>query len=229
MEFIYNSENKDKCWYKDICDKSRCNGFCIRNYKMDSLAYLATMEGNQKYPVSLKPDKVDYDKFIRLKEIKNDIKSFVESGKNLLIYSINTGNGKTEWAKKLLLSWFDSIWPYTELECRGLFISMPKFIQAMKENISKPNDYFEHINSNIIETDLVVWDELNYKDLTQYEHDYLLNIISQRTSIGKANIFTTNYDLPTIEQKLGSRLSSRIIGYSEKIELKGSDKRGFNG
>ena len=229
MEFIYNSENKDKCWYRDICDKSRCNSFCIRNYKMDALTYLATMEGNQKYPISLKPDKVDYDNFVRLKEIKNDIKSFVEGGKNLLIYSINTGNGKTEWAKKLLLSWFNSIWPYTELECRGLFISMPKFIQAMKENISKPNDYFEHINSNIVETDLVVWDELNYKELTQYQHDYLLNIISQRTSIGKANIFTTNYDLQTIEQKLGSRLSSRIVGYSEKIELKGSDKRGLNG
>ena len=57
----------------------------------------------------------------------------------------------------------------------------------------------------------------------------MLNIISQRTSIGKANIFTTNYDLQTIEQKLGSRLSSRIVGYSEKIELKGSDKRGLNG
>ena len=167
----------------------------------------------------------DYAAFQRLKEIKNNINDFVKDGKNLLIYSINTGNGKTEWSKKLLLNWFDSIWPTTDIICRGLFISMPKLIQAMKDNISKENEYFQYINKNIITADLVIWDEINYKDWSNFEHDFMLNIISQRISIGKANIYTTNYSLQDIEKKLGSRLSSRIIGNSELIELKGSDKR----
>jgi len=227
MEYIYNELEKDKCWYKDICDHSKCSTFCIRHYKMDALLHMATMEGKLKYPVTLKPDNVDYDAYIRLRDIKNNIKEFVTNGNNLLIYSKNTGNGKTEWCKKLLLSWFDSIWPFTEFECRGLFVSLPKFIGAMKENISKPNEYYQFVNENIVNADVVVWDEMNYKDYSSFELDYLLSVIGQRIAIGKSNIFTSNYDLPQISERLGSRLSSRIIGCSEAIEFKGTDKRGM--
>lgn len=230
MEYIYNVDNKSQCWYKDICDKSKCgNHFCIRHYKMDSLTHMATMEGKQKYPIQLKldVDGIDRDPYTQLKSIQSNISDFVHQGKNLLVYSERTGNGKTEWCKKLLLSWFDSIWPYTELECRGLFISMPRFINSMKENISNSNEYYQYINDNILKADLVVWDEINYKEYTTFEHDYLLSVISQRLAEGKSNIYTTNYSLPIIEQKLGTRLSSRIIGSSIKVEFKGKDKRSW--
>lgn len=228
-KFRYDISEKDKCWYSAICDKSRCgDNFCIRHYKMESLTYLALMSGKLKYSIPLKPDEVDLPAFRRLKEIKDGIDDFVKEGRNLLIFSKNTGVGKTEFAKKLLLSWFDKIWATTDFECRGLFVSLPKLMSSMKENISKENDYFQYVQSVIELADLVVWDEMNYKDLTTFEHDYLLNIIGGRIAVGKANIFTSNYTLDQIEQKLGSRLSSRIIGCSECIELKGSDKRGLN-
>lgn len=226
MEYEYNYNDKQNCWYSSICDKQRCGQeLCVRHYKMDALQHFATLEGNQKYSIPLVPDAVDLEQFKRLRDIKTNIRQFVADGRNLLIYSQNTGNGKTEWAKKLLLSWFDSIWSYTDFECRGLFISMPKLVTAMKENISKENDFFNYVNSNIVNADLVVWDEINYKDWTPFEQEYMLNIISQRIQIGKANIFTTNYQLPMIEQKLGSRLASRVIGSSELIEFFGTDKR----
>ncbi len=225
-EYKYNIFEKEKCWYKKICDKSKCGEeFCIRHYKMDYLIYLATLEGRQKYSIDLYPDKEDYAAFSRLKEIKNNINSFVNEGKNLLIYSKNTGNGKTEWSKKLLLSYLNSIWSSTDLKCRALFISMPRFIQAMKENISKENEYFQFVNENVSSVDLVIWDEINYKEWTQFELDYMLNIISQRLSTGKSNIYTTNYDLDTISKKLGTRLASRVIGSSELIEFVGKDQR----
>ena len=97
----------------------------------------------------------------------------------------------------------------------------------MKENISTPNEYFQYINDNILKADLVVWDEINYKDYTTFEHDYLLGVISQRLAEGKSNIYTTNYSLPIIEQKLGTRLSSRVVGASIKVEFKGKDKRSW--
>lgn len=225
-EYKYSIFEKEKCWYKKICDKSKCGEeFCIRHYKMDYLTYLATLEGKQKYSIDLYPDKEDYAAFSRLKEIKNNINNFVNEGKNLLIYSKNTGNGKTEWSKKLLLSYLNSIWSSTDLKCRALFISMPRFIQAMKENISKENEYFQFINENVSSVDLVIWDEINYKDWTQFELDYMLNIISQRLSTGKSNIYTTNYDLDIISKKLGTRLASRVIGSSELIEFVGKDQR----
>ena len=226
MEYEYDEKSKNKCWYLSICDRSKCNDFCLRHYKMDYLVHLTTMEGKQKYPIELRPPSEDYNAFVRLRDIKNDIGSFVSNGKNLLIYSRNTGNGKTEWSKKLLLAWLDSVWKSSELECRALFISMPKLISSLKENISKPNEYFQYVYDNIVNVDLVVWDELNYKEWSSFEQDFMLNIISQRLALGKSNIYTTNYDLPVIEERLGTRLASRIVGCSEKIEFKGKDQRG---
>lgn len=226
-EYKYDKFEKEKCWYKKTCKKHKCDAdtMCERHYKMSHLVHYATAEGKQCYTVELRPSIEDHQAFIRLREIRHNIHEFVSTGKNLLIYSRNTGNGKTEWSKKLLYSWFDSIWPTTDFVCRGLFISMPKLVQAMKENISKPNEYYQYVNDNIVNADLVIWDEINYKDWTSFEQDFMLNIISQRLAIGKSNIYTTNYDLKTIEEKLGTRLASRIIGCSELIEFKGKDQR----
>lgn len=229
-EYSYNTNSKTKCWYKNICDKSKCGDeFCIRHYKMDCLTHMACMDGNLKYPIQLMLDSdgTDREAYGKLKSIQNTIYDFVTSGQNLLIYSLNTGNGKTEWCKKLLLSWFDSIWHTTDFECRGIFVSMPRFMQAMKENINSPNEYYQYINDNILKADVVVWDEINYKDLTDFEHSYLLGIISQRILTGKSNIYTTNYDLDSIVKKLGTRLASRIVGSSIKVEFKGKDKRNW--
>ena len=227
MEFTYDIKEKENCWYKKVC-QAECSPetFCTRHYKMSNLVSNALLEGKQRYSIPLFPEKVDLGAFTRLKEIQNDINNFVKDGKNLLIYSENCGNGKTEWAKKLLLSWFGSIWHSTDFGCRGLFISMPKLTQAMKENITRPNEYFQHINDNIVEADLVVWDEINYKEWTTFEQEYMLSVISQRIAIGKSNIYTTNFNLPTIEKRLGQRLASRIVGASELIEFKGADYRG---
>ena len=225
------NSSKNDCWYKKVCSQDLCgeDDFCIRFYKMDFLVSKALLEGKQRYSISLYPDTIDIDAFVRLKEIQKDINHFVSDGKNLLIFSETCGNGKTEWAKKLLLSWLGSIWHSTDFACRALFISMPKLVQAMKENISKENEYFQYINANLATADLIVWDEINYKDWTPYEQEFMLNVISNRISIGKSNIYTTNYGLEEIEKKLGARLNSRIVGCSELIELKGKDKRGIKG
>ena len=227
MEYVYDMKNKESCWYKGICNSNLCGeeSFCIRHYKMDNLVSLATLEGKQKYPVVLTPQKEDHKAFLRLKEIKNGIGEFVSNGKNLLIYSKNTGNGKTEWSKKLLLSYLDSIWSTTDLRCRALFVSMPRFVYSMKENLSSQNDYYNYIHTNLFVADLVVWDEINYKEWTPFESEYMLNVISYRVSKGLSNIYTTNYDLETIQKKLGTRLASRIVGCSELIEIVGKDRR----
>lgn len=202
--FEYNTKDKSKCWYNGICDHSKCGEdiFCERNYKMSFLVNASTMEGKQCYPVPLKPDSIDYQSFTKLKDIKTSAGDFVKQGKNLLIYSQHTGNGKTEWSKKILLSWFDSIWASTDFKCRGLFISMPKLMSAKKESISNQNDYYDYVNSLINTVDVIVWDEINYKDLTPFEEEYLLNVISQRVGVGLSNIYTTNYTLRDIEKKL---------------------------
>ena len=227
MDFSYNISEKDKCWYKKICDCSRCgNDFCVRHYKMNCLVSMACLEGNQRYPITLTlySDSVDEVAYNKLLSIQQDINNFVLAGKNLYIFG-SPGNGKTEWSKKLILSWFDSIWATTELECRGLFISMPKLFSALKNNINKEDEYFQYIEENVLKADLVIWDELNYKDMSDFEKTFFFNCIDQRMSVGKSNIFTTNITPEIALTKLGPRLNSRVLGKSIKIEFKGTDKR----
>ena len=102
------------------------------------------------------------------------------------------------------------------------------FSCSEKENISKENEYYNYVKDNIFTADLIIWDELNYKEWSEFEQDLMLNIISQRLAMGKANVYTTNYSLTDIEKRLGTRLASRIIGGSELVELKGLDKRGWH-
>lgn len=233
-EFIYDPKTKEKCWYKVVCGDTinRCpvDVFCLRHYKMSALTHSATLEGKECYPIKLYLDKNEIDKeaFNELRTIQQNIGEFVSDGRNLLIYGVIAGCGKTSWARKLLLSYFDSIWKTADVsECRGLFISLPRLMSAMKENITKPNEYYQYIQDNVINADLVIWDELNYKDMSEYEHSYLLTIIDRRLSLGKSNIYTGNFTLEILEKKLGTRLASRIVGGSKVIELKGSDKRNW--
>lgn len=232
MEYEYKADTS-KCWYKDVCslkEKGGCDKFCIRHYKMDFLTSMSLLEEKDRYPVTLYPDAdgTDVNEFQFLKSISNDIINFVKEGKNLVLFSKTTGNGKTAWAKKLLLSYFNRIWYSTDFTCRGLFIDMQMFFNKLREAISKPNDYIDHIKQYILEADLVIWDEIAIKNVSNYEHGYFLDYLNSRISAGKANIFTSNMNEAEIRQMLGDRLYSRIILNSKVIELKGKDKRIVN-
>ena len=236
MIFDHDKVDKSKCWFKKICPKYKndpeycLTHDCIMNTKMNYLINYSLLSAKDKYPIPLIPDAdgTDADKFLQLKEIQVDINDFVTEGKNLFIYSKITGNGKSAWAKKLLLSWFNSIVYYTEFECRGLYINLPRFFNEMKNDITTPSDYIQFIKTKLPEADLVIWDEIGIKNLTNWEHDILLSYINQRVENGKANIFTSNMIPEEIREKLGDRLYSRIIQMSTLIELNGKDKRALN-
>ena len=49
-----------------------------------------------------------------------DIEFFVNSGKNIYLYSSSTGNGKTSFAVRLLNDYLSSIWYKANLEVKGL-------------------------------------------------------------------------------------------------------------
>lgn len=232
MDFIYDSD-KSKCWYKNTCPlkaSGKCDQFCIRHYKMSYLISQSLLGEKDKYPVPLYPDSDGTDKqeFIELKELSKNILDFVKEGKNLFLYSKITGNGKTAWAKKLLLSYFDKIWASSDLDCRGLFIDVQTLFNKLKDNISEENEYATFVRENILKADLVVWDEVGIKNITNYEHDNLLSFLNMRIDAGKANIFTSNLMDADLKNRLGDRLYSRIVLNSKVIEFKGKDKRLLN-
>ena len=234
---------QDQCWLKDTCSGIYCKTpTCMRFIKLNKLYDFAHISLKQRKSAKLGIyngiNSCDTESYTHLSEIARNIVDFVQGpieangkrsgiGQNLYIYSTNVGNGKTEWALKLIKAYFDIIWPTSKLEeCRALFINVPKFLLDLKENISNKSERVEYIKDNILTCDIVVFDEIGAKENTTYELDHLLSYINSRILDNKTCIYTSNIKPSALSNYVGDRLSSRIVNMSVVIELKGKDMRG---
>lgn len=223
------------CFLRSRCKKyKKCkdcdnDSFCIKLYKINELYNLALLSDFQKGRTILKLDTSmrDKDAFSRLKIIEDSIENFVQSGKNIYLHSAISGNGKTSWAVRLIQDYINAIWYKSDIVCKALFINVPRFLLALKDNISNKNDYITHIHANILDADIVVWDDIATKGVTEYESENLLSLIDTRINLHKSNIFTSNMNESEIYNLMGTRLASRIINLSENIEFFEFDKRGI--
>ena len=217
-----------KCYLYEVCNHKDCDkDFCLRKYKMDSLYSAALMTESQKQHITLKVDTdgTDLEQFKQLANIEQNIVKFIEEGKNLYLHSANCGNGKSSWSIRLAEAYFNKIWARSEARCRVLFISVPRFLLALKDSISAKNDYADYIKNNVLEADLVIWDDIAAKMGSEFELTHLLNLIDNRLALGKSNIYTSNLNKLQLYAALGERLTSRIANMSTDIELFGADKR----
>lgn len=216
------------CYLRAVCNGKDCQSdFCIRKYKMDSLYSAALMSESQKQHIVLRVDEdgTDLEQFKQLADIERNIVTFIQDGKNLYLHSSNAGNGKSSWSIRLVEAYFNKIWARTDGSCKALFISVPRFLLALKDNISNKSSYIEYIKENALEADLVVWDDVAAKISSEFEGSHLLSIIDNRIALGKSNIYTSNLNRQQLYTALGERLTSRIANMSIDIELFGSDKR----
>jgi DNA replication protein DnaC len=216
------------CFLREVCNGKDCSkDFCLRKYKMDSLYSAALISDSQKKRITLRVDAdgTDLEQFKQLAAIENDIVNFIKEGKNLYLHSANCGNGKSSWSIRLAQAYFNKIWARSESSCRVLFISVPRYLLAIKDNISNRNTYAEYIKENVLEADLVIFDDLAAKMGSEFELTHLLNIIDNRISLGKSNIYTSNLNRQQLYNALGERLTSRVANMSVDIELFGADKR----
>jgi DNA replication protein DnaC len=217
-----------KCYLAYNCNGKDCDkDFCQRKYKMDSLYSAALMSESQKQHITLRVDEdgTDLEQFKQLAAIEQNILNFIKDGKNLFLHSANCGCGKTSWSLRLAEAYFNKIWARSEAKCRVLFISVPRFLLALKDNITNKSSYVDYIKENVFEADLVIWDDIAAKMGSEFELTHLLNIIDNRLALGKSNIYTSNLNRQQLYTALGERLTSRIANMSIDIELFGADKR----
>lgn len=217
-----------KCYLYDACNRKDCESdFCIRKYKMDSLYSAALMSESQKQHIVLRVDEdgTDLEQFKQLAGIEQNICKFIEEGKNLYLHSGTCGCGKTSWSLRMVEAYFNKIWARSDGSCKVLFISVPRFLLALKDSISNRSTYIDYIKDNVLEADLVIWDDIAAKMGSEFELTHLLNIIDNRLALGKSNIYTSNLNRQQLYTALGERLTSRIANMSIDIELFGSDKR----
>lgn len=225
MKYDFIPEN---CWYKEVCkkyDTDKCDNYCVKFSQMKHLIENSKLPKKLCFPVKLQPPLEDLSAYIQLKDIKDQIKDFVENGDNVYIYSSGCGNGKTTWASKLLLSYFDKIWHTNAYRERGLFIQTTEFLTNIKLSTYKDSSV-ETLYSKIKSVDLVVWDDIAITGLTNKDFEILFSLINYRINNGLSNIFTGNLDHDKMLETIGPRMHSRIWYNSMCIEFVGEDRRG---
>lgn len=226
----------DECWVKHSCAKyKKCSELCDSNVFCEKLSRLemlyngALLTPAQRVYKTLYPDAngIDNNAFNFLKNIEVDIENWVHSNQSLYIYSEYPGNGKTSWSIRLLQSYINCVW-FKSIEPQVLFINVPRFLIELKNNISKPSEYIEHIQKYINSVDVVVWDDIGTKNGTSYEIESMYSMINYRMDLGKCNIYTSNVSPSDLGNLLGERLASRICTSSACVHLQGADKRGLH-
>jgi DNA replication protein DnaC len=197
------------------------------NLRFQEMMYMINASGIPTHIIGTKlvPDDVDYEQFVRLSNIQNNIQEFVSEGNNLYIFSQTCGNGKTTWAIKLILQYFNEVWACNNFKERGLFINVPTFLTKIKAVIGHPDEQFEKMRNLIESVDVVVWDDIASTKLSDFDYNTLLTYIDKRTLEGKCNIYTGNVHPRYLESYVGQRLTSRISNKSALVELKGVDRR----
>lgn len=215
------------CFFKDVCTKEPCDlSGCLRRLEFNALVEKSNMPLAYIPYTELQAPDIDMAAYEQLADI--DIEKFVADGGQIYLWSKNSGNAKTTWATKLMKAYFSKIWPGNQFKLRGYFCHVPSFLERLKDNISDKNDV-NKIKEILKTADLVVWDDVAVKTISEFELGVLLSMVDYRVSNAKANIYTSNLPRQKLEALLGQRLASRIYNASTVIEFNGKDRRGKNG
>lgn len=214
--------HREDCWYHEVC-QNECSNSCLRYIEMKYLMDNSDIPPKRQMPVSLVPEVKDKEAFEQLNDIKLHVVDFVKEGKNLYIWGNHTGNGKTSWALKIMLRFFNDIWAGNGFRTRGKFVHAPSLLVRLK-NFSDPLS--EEYKNDIMNCDLLILDDIASTGISQYDLSQLLFYIDYRTLNEKSTIYTGNLDFKDLEETLGAKLASRIWAKNTVVvEIKGLDRR----
>lgn len=178
--------------------------------------------------IKLKPSKADEAVFEELNSIKENIKSFVDSGDNLLICSNNAGNGKTSWATKLLKAYVASIANSAfKNDTPALFVNVNSFLNEKKLAISDKSitEKVTETEKAILTAKLVVFDDIADKSLSEYDMNAMYYWLDYRTANMKSCIYTTNELPDQLKKTLSGKVYSRVVNYSQVKIITDGDHR----
>ena len=225
IEFRADIDFRLKCWYKEGCNlaKDSCEKVCPRYLEMNCLINTCGMKDATRYLKELVPKKSEIEAYKRLKEIKDNVVSFVENGKNLYITAPNVQTGKTSWSLKILYKYFDEIWSGNGFRTRGYFVYVPEFLSKARSFEYRDTAEFKKIDKVLKKADLVIWDDITSIYLNQNDQNLLNLYIDKRFMEDKANIFN-GYKVDDLKPYIGDKLANRLKTNCEVIELKGASR-----
>lgn len=155
------------------------------------------------------------------------------SQSGLYIWSNTTGTGKSTAATALGVEYIvrsvGSALRVGRAETKPYvyYVNMPQFMERVKQMYKDGNEAVmaevNDIQQRMTEAQLLVCDDLGVTTASESVQERILAIIEQRYD--KPTLFSSNCNLNSLENRLGSRVVSRIHGTTTVVHLRGIDHR----
>lgn len=157
-----------------------------------------------------------------LNQAKDYVKHFKERRENLLIYG-NTGTGKTFLASCIANALMEEGYSVSFVTAFQLYHLFEKYTFRREE--AEVFRLAESSVSSMVESDLLVIDDIGTEAVNSFTRTKLYEIINERLSNKRSTIITTNFDLNTIKKTYEERILSRLIGHYHLMKMTGEDIR----
>lgn len=178
------------------------------NFENFNLKYYPTATDNNGVVPSLRMSAI-------LEYCKKYADSFSSNQESLLFLG-NAGLGKTHLSLAIAESVIEQGYGVVYNTAQNLFLKLE-------------DEYFSHRGNNymdaVLESDLLIIDDLGTEFSSQFTSACLYNIINTRILRGKATLINTNLSLKEIEERYTARISSRFIGNYTMKKFVGMDVR----
>lgn len=220
----------NKCQAETYCKSypAKCDRYCVGYVQMYNIYSMSNIPVRYQYEIPLTKPGKDQDVYLSLAEYRRNVLANVRSGRGLFLYGKCKGNGKTTWACKIMNEYFRHVALKNNLRCRGLFVSVPQFLQSIRDSMDSKDLSIHDFMDNILSADLVIWDDIGAEKSSEWVRERLLSFINYREANGRCQIYTSNLPLTelVLDECLGERVVSRIKGQCHILEFKGADRRG---
>jgi DNA replication protein DnaC len=143
-----------------------------------------------------------------------------------LLFMGTVGVGKTHLAVSILKG-------LTERGFNCIFYEFGALLKEIQDSYNASTKTSElKVLAPILETEVLVLDEIGASKPTEWMRDTMAHIINQRYNDKKLTVFTTNYldkrradRDETLEDRIGVRLRSRLFEMCRTVEMTGDDFR----
>lgn len=171
------------------------------------------------------------------KEVSN---IWIKSPYGLYLYG-NVGVGKTLLAITLMREYLEQYVKDINTDPTFLTEDYYKAVTVPKVNVIEllqtlrnvaqgklPNDGVSSVTAIIdkhVNYARLILDDLGMQNVTDWTQEVLYHIINKRWEMGRKVIITTNLSLKDFGDRMGDRITSRIIGLCKPFRLEGPDRR----
>ena len=111
------------------------------------------------------------------------------------------------------------------MENEGLYIFLPTFLEDLRDSYDGKDSDFEQVLSMVKSCKLLIIDDIGAERVTDWVRERMVSIINTRVSNNLSTIYTSNLSPEELKEELGDRISSRVLGSSQVIEIVSGDRR----